>query len=97
MVINRQWEVVHLLSFGGKDAYGQLKIDNSEAHSEPISVIWKIFKQANVTNPNYADVDVIVLTVADVTDENQILKDGVRYNVKFVIPGKYNQVFLSKC
>ena len=95
--INRQWEVVQLLSFEGTDAYGQLKQENSSTDAEPISVVWKIFNQTNITNPNYVDVEVIALTIADVTTENQILKDGVKYNVKFVIPGRYNQVFLSRC
>lgn len=95
--INRQWEVVQLLSFEGTDAYGQLKQENSSTDAEPINVVWKIFNQTNITNPNYVDVEVIALTIADVTTENQILKDGVKYNVKFVIPGRYNQVFLSRC
>ena len=95
--INRQWEIVQLLSFKGTDAYGQLKQENSSTDAEPISVVWKIFNQTNVTNPNYVDVEVIALTIADVTTENQILKDDVKYNVKFVIPGRYNQVFLSRC
>lgn len=97
MNINREWETVQKLTYSGKDEYGQLRIPNSETSSEDIAVVWKIFNKANVVNPNYVDVDVICLTVADVSTKNVISRNGELYNVKFVIPGKYNQVYLQKC
>ena len=65
--------------------------------SEDISVVWIIYSQKNVTNPNFVDVDIEMLTIANVDNSNVIEKDGQLYNVKFIIPGKYNQVFLQKC
>lgn len=95
MVINRRWENIDLLSFEGKDAYGQTK--QGEPTRKPISVVWIDYKFANVNNPKYADVDVLCLTISDVDTTNMIERDGKRYNVLFTIPGvKYNQVFL-KC
>ena len=99
MVFNRRWEIVHKLTYSEeKDEYGQKRIPNSESPtSEDISVIWTIFNQANVTNPNFVDVDIELLTIADITNKNVIEKDGELYNVKYIIPGRYNQVFLQKC
>ena len=99
MNINREWEVVQKLTYSDeKDEYGQLRIPNSESPvSEDIAVVWKIFNKANVTNPNFVDVDIICLTIADISTKNVISKDEELYNVKYVIPGKYNQVFLQKC
>lgn len=51
----------------------------------------------NVNNPKYVDVDVIALTKDNtVTDSNQVMKDGIPYNIKWIIPGKYNQLFLNE-
>ena len=99
MVLNRRWITVHKLTYSDeKDEYGQKRIPNSESPtSEDISVVWIIYSQKNVTNPNFVDVDIELLTIADVDNKNVIEKDGELYNVKFIIPGKYNQVFLQKC
>ena len=98
MVLNRRWITVHKLTYSDeKDEYGQKRIPNSESPtSEDISVVWIIYSQKNVTNPNFVDVDIELLTIADVDNKNVIEKDGELYNVKFIIPGKYNQVFLQK-
>lgn len=99
MVLNRRWITVHKLTYSDeKDEYGQKRIPNSESPtSEDISVVWIIYSQKNVTNPNFVDVDIEMLTIADVDNKNVIEKDGELYNVKFIIPGKYHQVFLQKC
>lgn len=60
-------------------------------------MIWKIYNQINISNPNYVDVDIICLTKDNtINDTNQIVKDNVTYNILMIIPGKYYQVFLKK-
>ena len=93
-VINRQWENIYKLSYDNTtDEYGQLR--QFEAEPEMVSVVWKQFDQKNVSNPNYVDIDVIVLTVADIKVGDQLIHDGKIYDVKYIIPGKYTQVFLK--
>jgi hypothetical protein len=93
--INRQWKTVTKLTYDNTtDDYGQLR--QGEPETELISVIWTQYSQKNVNNPNYTDIEIEALTVADLNGGDQILKDGVIYDVKFTIPGKYNQIFLKR-
>lgn len=96
MVINRSWETIERYTYGTEtDKYGQLR--KGEPTITQIPVVWKIFSQTRVTNPKYNDVEIECLTVEPVNVGDYLVKDGVKYNVLFIIPGKYNQVFLKKC
>ena len=96
MVIQRDWIKVNKLTYSNTlDAYGQKRQEIPT--STEIEVIWKLYNQINVDNPNYVDVDVIILTKdTTINDTNQIVKDDVTYNILKIIPGKYYQVFLKK-
>ena len=94
-VINRDWIVVKKLTYTNElDEYGQ-KRQNAPTESD-LKVVWKLNNQMNVDNPKYVDIDVIALTKDEVTDSNQVKKDNDKYDVKWVIPGKYDQLFLKK-
>lgn len=77
------------------DEYGQQR--QSEPTISDVKVIWKLNDQMNVNNPDYVDVDVILLTKDNsVSDSNQIMRGSDKYNIKKIIPGKYNQIFLKR-
>lgn len=94
-VINRQWKVVTKLTYDNStDDYGQLR--QGEPIEEDISVVWTQYSQKNVSNPNYEDIEIEALTIANLNAGDQIIKDGIIYDVKFTIPGRYNQIFLKR-
>ena len=96
MLIQRDWIKVNKLTYSNElDDYGQKR--QVPPTSTEIEVIWKLYNQINVNNPNYVDVDVICLTKdTTINDTNQIVKDSVTYNILMIIPGKNYQVFLKK-
>lgn len=96
MLIQREWMWVKMLTYSDSlDEYGQQR--QSEPTISNIKVIWKLNDQMNVNNPDYVDVDVILLTKDNsVSDSNQIMRGNDKYNIKKIIPGKYNQIFLKR-
>ena len=93
--INRDWIIVKKLTYTNElDEYGQKR--QSEPTQSDLKVVWKLNNQFNVSDPNYVDVDVIALTKDEINDSNQVLKDNIKYNIKWIIPGKYNQLFLNE-
>lgn len=97
MTFNRELKSVSVISFTtGTDAYGQKRTLGST--SRTVEMYVKVYSQSNVSDIRYNEVTNIGLTKdASITDENQIVIDGVTYNVLYVIPsGRLHQILMKK-
>lgn len=96
MLIQREWITVQKLSYPNTlDSYGQLR--QATPTETDIEVVWKLNDQTNIQNPKYVDVEVICLTKdKTITDSNQIKNGNKIYNIMYLIPGKYTQIFLKR-
>ena len=97
MTFNRELKSVSVISFTtGTDAYGQKRTLGST--NRTVDMVVKIYSQTNVSDVRYCDITNIGLTYdASITDENQIVIDGVTYNVLYVIPsGRLHQILMKK-
>ena len=96
-MINREMRRVSVVSFTpGTDAYGQKRKKGTS--SRDVDMVVKIYSQSNVDDVRHTDVTTIGLTYDNsITDENQIVVDGITYNVLYVIPsGRLTQVLMKK-
>lgn len=95
-MINNEMRTVSLLSYASTiDAYGQVRKGTST--STNIEMMVKTYSQSNVDNPKYVDVELVGLTKANVSVENRIVIDTIKYDVLFVTKAKrYNEVMLRK-
>lgn len=97
MTYLRELIPVSVVSFtAGTDAYGQKR--NLGSTTRTVEMMVKVYSQSNVSDVRYNDVTNIGLTKdSSITDENQIIIDGVTYNVLYVIPsGRLHQVLMKK-
>jgi len=96
-VINREWKTVQVLTYSNTtDEYGQKRQDTPIV--SPTKMVCKIYSQSENNSMIYKDVEMIGLTKStDITDKNEILIDGVKYLVLFVIPSsRLTQVLMKK-
>ena len=97
MIFNRELQPVSVVSFAtGTDAYGEKRKLGSTTRT--VDMVVKIYSQSSVSDIRYNEVTNIGLTKdASITDENQIVIDGVTYNVLYVIPsGRLHQILMKK-
>ena len=96
-MLNREYKTENVLSYtNATDSYGQRH--KGATQTTQIEMVAKLYTQSNVQDPRYIDVDMIGITkYSGITTENEIVIDGKKYQVLYVIPsGKLNQV-LMKC
>lgn len=95
-MIQNEWQRVEVLSYQNTvDEYGQKR--QGTPTGRLVEMVCKIYSQTNVTDPRYVDVDVIGLTYdKEITDENVIIINGDRYNVKYIIPSSRLYQILMK-
>lgn len=79
--------------YGEQDAYGQSALGDGGTVSMSISVI------NNQINDNalYRDAQYIGLTKAALDDRCVIQYDEDKLKVLYVVPGRYNQVYMARC
>lgn len=93
-MINREMRTAYLLTYESpKDEYGQMH--TGDPGKVPVEVVFKIQSQAEVNNPNYVDIQAIVLTKDSRPSEGDELEiDNKIFYIKYIIPGKYRQLLL---
>lgn len=92
-MIIREMREVELLTYSNYDSYGQRGYETQSS----IPMVVKVYRQNNVTDVRYANVEMIGLTLSAVDDSNLIRIDGILYDVMYVIPsGRYTQVLMKK-
>ena len=94
-MINRDIRQVDFITYEkGTDRYGQQRMLGSTKRTGEI-VIYKTDCQIN-NEISHIDADYIGLT-REVVDFNQVVDNGVVYEVKYVMPTKkWNQVYLKQ-
>lgn len=96
-MINREWQDVQVVSFAaGTDAYGVSHTTVSQTRT--VKMVVHIYAQQIVDDIRFNDVTDIGLTLdKDITDANQIVIGGVKYDVLYVIPSpRLNQILMKK-
>lgn len=96
-MINREMKSVLVVSFAtGTDAYGQPR--KGQKTNREVQMMTKVYSQTNVDDIRFNDVTMIGLTKDNlITDENEVVIDGVPHAVLYVIPSnRYNQILMKK-
>lgn len=79
--------------YGDRDAYGQPTLDNGGTISMAISVISSQISD----NVMYRDAQYIGLTNGTLDDKCVVIYGTDKLKVLYVIPGRYNQVYMARC
>lgn len=97
MTINREWKKVEVITYDNSlDEYGQKRQGNHS--SRMVEMVCKIYSQNNTADIRYTQVDLVGLTEdKEIDDSNQIVVDGEKYEVLYVIPThKLYQILMRK-
>lgn len=95
-MIQREWKPATLLTYDGSvDEYGQLR-QGTPAETQ-IRVVLKPYIHTETDDIRFQDVQFLALTdVRGITDQNALEMDGVLYQITYVLPGRYDQLFLRR-
>lgn len=95
-MINRESRPVEVLTYTGVDSVGQKRMGLPT--TETVEMFIKTYKQENVADPRYLNIDLIGLTKArTITTKNVIKIDDDKYSVKYTISTpRYLVVFMEK-
>lgn len=97
MTITRELQSATIKTYGTTvDAYGQLEQGTPTTRTADIA--FKIYSQANVTDPRYVDVEAVGLTKDKSIVPGEVITFAQGdYRVKYVIPtGRWQELMLVK-
>lgn len=80
--------------YGEQDAYGQPTLGNEKYQ---ISMAISVISNQIGDNVLYRDAQYIGLTKAALDDRYVIQYDEDKLKVLYVVPGRYNQVYMARC
>ena len=96
-MINNEMKTITIKTFQkGSNKYGQVR--QGDYNVRYAEMVIKPYRILNTSDIRYSEVTNIGLTADKaITDSDQILFDGVTYNVLYIVPsGRLHQIFMKK-